>query len=349
MSMKKAYLAIDAHASNSVLGCMNSKGAFLRHWRFPTSEQHFIGHIKQLKAERKILAIEEGPLAYWIAQTVRPYVTEIIISDPRETPLISRNAMKRDELDVKNLCRLLRLGELKQVYHPEEDHRAVFKAAVQQYLDLTKQEVAVKQKIKAKYRGWGVVEVEGSSVYNLDKKEKYLKSIKSSAVCNQLERLYELLSATLQLQHRALQEATQLSRRYPEIKEFKKMPGVGPVGAMVFDAYIHTPHRFKRKSQLWRYCRLAVTDRSSDGKPLGYKRLDRAGNHELKAMSFRTWAASMVTKNVNEVRQFYQQSLQRTHNHTAARLNTQRKIMSVLHGVWKKREVYRPELFRGFA
>ena len=83
------------------------------------------------------MAIEEGPLAFWIAQTLKPHVDEIVISDPRETPLISRNAMKRDDkLNVRNLCRLLRLGELKGGYHPEEDYRALFKAAVQQYIVL---------------------------------------------------------------------------------------------------------------------------------------------------------------------------------------------------------------------
>ena len=178
MSRKKVYLSIDAHARTSVLGCMSVRGEFLRHWRFPTSEKQFIQAVKQIKADKKILAIEEGPLAYWIAQTIRPHVAEVIISDPRETPLISRNAMKRDELDVKNLCRLLRLGELKQVYHPEEDHRAVFKAAVQQYLDFTRQEVRIKQKIKAKYRGWGVMDVEGSCIYNHKKKEKHLEKVK---------------------------------------------------------------------------------------------------------------------------------------------------------------------------
>ena len=91
-------------------------------------------------------------------------MTDIVISDPRENALIARNAMKGDKVDVKNLCRLLRLGELKRVYHPEDDHQAVFKAAVQHYLDLHNQQRAIKQKIKAKYRTWGVPEVHGISL-----------------------------------------------------------------------------------------------------------------------------------------------------------------------------------------
>ena len=82
---------------------------------------------------------------------------------------------------------------------------------------------------------------------------------------------------------------------------------MGPIGAHTFDAYIQTPHRFAKRNRLWRYCRLAVTDRSSDGKPLGYKRLDKSGVGELKALSHRAFMSAM--KSDNEVKRFYLQSL----------------------------------------
>ena len=168
MSKRKVYLSIDAHARHCVLGEMSCTGIFLYSSRFDTCEKELIKNITSVDAGRKILAVEEGPLAFWIAQTLKPYLDEIIVSDPRQTPLISRNAMKRDKLDVKNLCRMLRLGELRQVYHPEEDHRAIFKAAVQQYIDFRNQQSIIKQKIKAKYRSWEVTNVYGISVYNPD-------------------------------------------------------------------------------------------------------------------------------------------------------------------------------------
>jgi hypothetical protein len=125
MSQIKVYLSIDAHARHCVLGAMSCRGDFLYSRRFCTCEKELIGNVKAVDAGKKILAVEEGPLAFWITQTLKPYLNEIIISDPRQTPLISRNAMKRDKLDLKNLCRLLRLGELQQVYHPEEDRALV--------------------------------------------------------------------------------------------------------------------------------------------------------------------------------------------------------------------------------
>ena len=193
------------------------------------------------------------------------------------------------------------------------------------------------------YRQWGVIDVFTDSVYNINRRDEFLKQLKHHPVYLQLKRLYTLLDETARMKQSAQKSMQSLGRNYTEIKEFKKIPGMGPIGAHTFDAYIQTPDRFAKTSQLWRYCRLAVTDRSSDGKPLGYKRLDKSGVGELKALSHRAFMSAM--KGDNEVKRFYLQSLQRTHNHKHARLNTQRKILSVMLSIWKKGQPYRSELF----
>lgn len=344
MSRKKVYLAIDAHASHCVLGVMDCRGNFGGSYRFVTSETELISHVEEIDAGKKILTVEESEIAYWISRTLRPYVTEIIIADPREIPLVSRNACKNDRNDVRNLCRLLRLGELRRVYHPEDDSRAVFKTTVQQYIDLRNQVKKLKQKIKGKYRYWGIP-IAGKSVYNQQKKHMYLKQISSTAVRNQLKRLYCLLDVSTKMKESVLKEAEHFGKKFPEISEFMKIPGIGIVGALIFDAYIQTPHRFRKKSQLYRYSKLSIVKRSSDEKQIGRVKLDRAGNGELKAMSNRAFTCAMGTRHDNEVKRYYNASLSQTGNSTHARLNTQRKILSVLHGVWRKREEYRPELF----
>jgi len=72
---------------------------------------------------------------------------------------------------------------------------------------------------------------------------------------------------------------------FPEIKLFRTAPGVGPIGACRFSAYIHTPQRFSSTRKLWKYCRLSVSHRSSNGKPLRRPRLDRMGCDRLKDVS----------------------------------------------------------------
>lgn len=340
---KIAYLALDVHVRRCVIGEMDSNGNFRGTQRFATSEQNIIHALKAVKARQKYLVIEEGTLTHWVAQVASGYVHRVNICDPRENALIYKSANKRDKVDVYCLCRLLRLGELKHIYHPEDDQRAIFKAAVQHYLDISNQQTRLKQKIKAMYRHWGVIDVFGDSVYHRDKYNAYIKQVTHRPVRNQLKRLYCLLENSQAMLKAALKDMKQLGRTYPEIKQFKKIPGIGDIGAHVYDAFIQTPHRFAKKNHVWKYCRLAVTDRSSDGKPLGFKRLDKSGIGALKSLSYRAFMAAM--KGDNEVRRFYCQSLQRTLSRKHARLNTQRKILSVMYSIWKKGDAYRPELF----
>ncbi len=340
---KIAYLAMDVHARNCVLGDMDGSGKFRGNRSFTTCEVNIIKAIKAIKAKKKLLVIEAGPMSNWAAQVANDHLTRVFICDPRENALIYKSSQKFDKVDTKKLCRLLRLNEFKEVYRPENDQRAIFKTAVQHYHDLRDQLTAVKQKIKAKYRQWGVIDVFTDSVYSVSGRDKFLARIQHQPICLQLKRLYTLLDTTAAMKQDALNSMVSLGRQYPEIKEFKKMPGMGITGAHIFDAYIQTPHRFAKSNRLWRYSRLGVTDRSSDGKPLGFKRLDKSGINELKALSYRAFLTAM--KSDNEVKQFFLRSLQRTHDKKHARLNTQRKILSVMLGICKKKVAYRPQLF----
>lgn len=343
MTHRKVYMAIDVHARHCVLGTMDGRGNFLRSIRFETTEKELIRNVSEVQAGTKILTLEEGPLALWISRTITPYVNSILIADPREIPLVSRNARKGDKVDVRCLCRLLRLGELKMVYHPEDDQRAIFKAAVQQYIDFREQQIRLKHKIKAKYRCWGVPKLDGSGVFGPKRRSSYLAQIKSSTIRHQLERLYTVLDVTLAEQAAALREAKQLGRPFVEIKEFIKMPGVGPISALTFDSYIQTPYRFRKKSPLYRYCQLSIMEKTSDNKVLSHKRLDRSGNSELKAMSYRVFLCATTMKRDNEIKRYYHRILATCQDKTHARLTTQRKIISVLHGVWRRKEAYQPD------
>jgi transposase len=342
--MKKvAYLAMDLHTKNFTLGKMDEHGSFKGAVDLPTSENNIMNALNSVKAKRKYLTIEQGPLTYWAAQIASPYVDHVIPCDPRANALIYKNPYKKDKVDTKNLCRLLRLGELHHVYQPQNDNRAIYKAAALHYIDLRNQLTRLKQKIKAMYRHWGIINVFTDAVYSQSSRDQYLNKIKKIPIRNQLLRLYYLMDQTEQMRKAALKTLKKLGRNYSEIKQFMKIPGIADIHANIFDAFIQTPHRFVKTSQLWKYCRLSITDRSSDGKPLGYQRIDRAGIGELKALSYRAFVAAM--KGDNEVKRFYQQSLERTQNRKHARLNTQRKILAAMYTIWKKGIAYRPELF----
>ncbi|MCY4225999.1 MAG: hypothetical protein OXF06_14360 [Bacteroidetes bacterium] len=56
-------------------------------------------------------------------------------------------------------------------------------------------------------------------------------------------------------------------------------------------------------------------------------------------MSYLAWLSSKRTKDPNEVSSFYEASLQRTR----ARLNTQRKLLTVMWTIWKNDVDYDPD------
>lgn len=345
MSKGKAYIGIDAHARNCVLGWRNGRGVFQNTVHIETSERELLKALDAIPAEHKVVTVEESTLAGWVARTVRPRVAEVIVCDPRRNQSILQDSQKNDDRDVEELSRLLWLGQLIGVYHPQDDDRAVFKTLVQQYVDLRDEQVRLKLKLKAKFHLWGITEVEGTGVYSAEHRDTFLAMLRDPSVRRQMNRIYSLLDEALRLEAEAFKEVVARGKRYPEIATFAKVPGVGPVGSHVFDAYIQTPHRFDSVSKVWRYCQLAVTDRTSDGKPLGFRRLDSHGNPELKAMSYWAWKGAVHMKKDNEVKRFYHASLERTHDKTHARLNTQRKIVATLWAIWKNKEDYRPERF----
>lgn len=340
-----AWLGLDAHAKFSVLAWMDDQGKRRQHWRFPTSESQLIEHLQRVPATTRHLALEECGLGRWLAQVSTPHVSDVIVCDPRENRSISRHHHKCDEEDGYSLAHLHRLGALKKVWQPTSDERAVFKCAVQAYIDAVDRQTALKLQLKAHYRQWGVIPT-GSLVYGRSSRGKYLAQVRQAGVRAQLQLLYEMLESALEVERKARRLAVQLGRNFHEIKRLRTVPGVGLIGALVFVAFVQEPSRFETKQQLCRYCRLGIRDRSSDGKPLGYQQLDRCGHGTLKAVSYRAWLAAMKRR-CGPVYQFYVASQERTGDEVHARLNTQRKVLHTLLVLWREQREFDAKIFLG--
>lgn len=209
------------------------------------------------------------------------HVDKLLVCDPRENDSISDAIHKGDGPDTYQLCRLLRLGELKAVYHPKDDRRAVFKTTARHYLDLRDRVRATKQKITAAFQRWGIFKIEGVDRYSQDGRNRYLEELPEQAIGTQQERRYRMLDAFSEAKAEARQDLLQQGVRYPEIEKFQAVSGMGPIRSHVFDAFIQTPHRFSSKSKLWRYCRLGIKKQSSGGKQAGPPKLRDALQHEL--------------------------------------------------------------------
>ena len=313
--------------------------------RFDTSEENLRREVSQLEAREVFLTIESAPLARWAAKILRPLVTKLIVCDPKENRLVSRAAAKRDELDVKSLCRLLRMDELSEVWMSDNDERQIFREAVYDLLKMRDQQRELKTLIKNRYRGLGILRLNGKEVFHPEKRQRWIDEVPEKHRHGLLA-IYNLFDTALGLWTAQLAEVGRLGRAFPEIARFQEVPGIGEVGSAVFCAIIEDPNRFETAQQVYRYCALGITSRSSDGKPLGYERIDRHGRRELKTVSYHAWRTGQrVGKQSDVVRRFYLASKERTGTARHGRLNTQRKILKTLWLMWKNGTHFDPKIF----
>jgi len=338
-----AWLGLDAHSRNCVLAQLDDQGNEINHWRFPTDPRQLLKHLQAIPAAVKRLMLEESNLARWISQLLRPHVQQLIVCDARRNRLISQDAHKHDRRDAFALARLLRLNEYRSVWQPTDDQRVLFKRAAQAYENSVLRQTRLKLQLKSLFQHWGLFPT-GATVFSKAGRSGWLQKLPYHALRSQALLLYELLDQALAGQSQARRLLCQAGRLFPEVQRLRSAPGVGLVGAHLFVAYVQDPHRFAKFSRLTRYCRLAILDRTSDNKPLGFKQLDRQGNGVLKAISYRAFLQAAKRRS-GPLWDFYQASLRQTGSNTHARLNTQRKILLVLWTLWLKGEEFDPNKF----
>jgi len=341
----RVYLALDVHAATCVLGAKREDGTWLGEKRVPTEGAALREAVAGIRSPDKWLTFEEGGMSLWLCDLLRPLVKRLLVCDPRENASIARSAKKRDEWDVRELCRLFRLGELKEVWHSTDAARNAFLLAAETYLQLRKERARLKSVLKAWYRRGGVMAT-GSTPYSESGRKDWLSLLAAGPLREGAKSQYAVLDAVEEQREEAWQRVTARGRDFPEIARFMAVKGIGPVGAHLFSALIGDPSRFATRQQLWRYCKLGITDRTSDGKPLGYERLDRQGQGELKAVSYHAWKGAIIAKD-NEIKRWYQESQARTGSTRHARLNTQRKIIELMWVLWRSGQDYDPKRFAG--
>jgi len=340
--MSIVYVGLDLGSSNFQQVALNHDGVSRVNRDFTTSEANLVKAFSDLKGEIHV-HLEAGELAPWAASVIAPLVTRVVCSHPQSNAWIAKDADKSDRIDAYKLAELLRLNRFKEVHYPREQRRREFKTLVQHYDELTSQQARLKTKLKARLRMQGVI-VNGERLYSSSGRKAVLAAVKSPTVRTAISQLYAVLDQSVASQTEAKQLMLRMAQVFPEIKLLRTTPGVGPIGACRFSGYIHTPSRFSSTRKLWKYCRLSISHRSSNGKPLRRPRLDHCGCGRLKDVSRKAFDVAVRSRHDNGFKRAYQRALETTHDATHARLTVQRKIVSTLRAIWINQTPYRDEL-----
>src|SRR5947207_9258973 len=136
------------------------------------------------------LTMEAGALTRWASAIVPPVVERLIICEPRHNRLINSNPTKSDEADVEGMCLLLRLGKLKEVWMGQDRTREIYRALVYELLNWRDAQRELKALLKARYRGWGVLKLNGLKVFSKTLRQEYLAQLPGEQERRMMGRIY---------------------------------------------------------------------------------------------------------------------------------------------------------------
>jgi transposase len=333
------YVGLDLGSSRCHQTVITHDGVIIRSRSIPTSEQHLRSAFTTLGDHVRV-HLESGELADWVSSLIKPMVAEVVVSHSRTLAWIGKDSQKDDAIDARKLAELLRLNRTHPVYYETANDRRLFKQLVTHHENLSREQARLKSKIKARLRTLGIIRFD-ARIFTQSGQSALLNELKEASVKLMLAQTFDVLNQLLKAETEAKQAMTQASKQFPEVALLQTAPGVGPITACRFVAYVQTPHRFSNKRKLWRYCRLGITRRESNGKRLAHPRLDRSGVGSLKDVSRKVFEAARRMKKDNSFKRAYEQSLLNTKNAVHARLSAQRKILATLRAMWLSRQPYR--------
>jgi transposase len=204
------------------------------------------------------------------------------------------------------------------------------------YHDMARQVTRIKNKLKAYYRKQGII-IKTDSVYHPDQRPKFLKQSQHPEI---IEKYYHFLDLFQHEKDHFEKSLNKESRRYPIIRRFLKIPGVGIVTATTFFTIVDDPHRFDRKQQLWSYAHLGKSVHQSGN--FEVTKHQRKGNRLLKYV-IKIAAGDAVRQKTNEFTQAYIRMVNFQHKEPklAYRILA-RKLATIMWTMWKYNQSYIP-------
>src|ERR1700731_4890109 len=333
---------MDVHKEAISVAVMNSAGKVVMESILETKANTILEFIQGLRGNVQV-TFEEGTWAAWLYDLLKPHVTTVVVCNPRKNALL-KDGNKGDKIDARKLAELLRLNNLKPVYHGENGIRTL-KELSRSYLTISKDLGRVMNRLKALYRSWAIP-CAGTQVYAPRYRSEWLSKIREAGVRRRAELYYQQLDALRFLRQQARKELLAEARKHRATKLLSQIPGIGSLRAAHLVALIQTPHRFRTKRQLWTYSGLALETHDSaqyryvqgelqrSKKPQQLRGLNANHNHDLKNIF--KGAAMRASTCDGPLRGFYQNLLAKGMRPTMARLTLARKIAAITLIVWKK-------------
>ncbi len=334
------YIGMDVHISSVDIAVVNSKGNVKQRTRVKMSIKQIIDFVKSIPKPRRTY-IEESSLAGWMLESFTGFGEELIVADPKKNKWISHSGVKNDSVDALKLAKLAWGKYIKEIHHPIGDRRQ-FKELMVAYNSTVRNQTRIKNKIKSKFRQHGV-SCSGSTVYSQSRREEWISRLSDETAKFIVEGLWSQLDILEEIKLGYLEKIREKSKRYPEIKLFMGVPGIALIHAATISAFLETPDRFSKRSQVWKYAGFGLAEKSS-GSSLYSLRLSNDYNRHLKNAIKKAVEIAIQLDDNPFKRKYIRLTMEAGMSNERAKMMVARSMLTTLLYLWKRKEKFDPEI-----
>jgi transposase len=328
-------IGLDLHKRVLEVCILNQAGGIEARHRLAVSRealQAFARH--QLRPDDR-LAVEATTNTWPVVEVLRPFVAEVVVSNPLRTKAIAEARVKTDKVDAHTLAQLLRVDYLPAVWQPDAA-TARLRQLTNQRAGLVADRTAIRNRIHALFqqRLISVPEVGLFSVAGRKWLERVaLEADDRAALARDLHLLQELGTAIAELEERLLL----VGGSDPRLKLLVTIPGVDVVCAQTLLAALGELDRFRDGDHAASYLGLVPRTKQSAAR-IYHGPITKAGNGHARWVPVQ--AAQHLATHPGPLGVFFRR-LAHKKNRNVAVVATARKLVVIAYELLRRSEPYR--------
>jgi transposase len=328
------YGAIDLHMRYSQIRIVDAAGGVLREQRVPTSRERLVRAFESHGSMRILL--ETGTESEWVAQALEAAGHEVIVADPNYAPMYGeiRRRVKTDRRDVAALSEANRRGWYRATHRVSSAQRAV-----RQVLRSRRQLVQMRSGAISLIRS--LLRQDGYRLPRASSERvaaRLTALVLPSAVVETLAPLRSIVETlTTEIAAVDARLATQATAD-PVVGRLQSVPGVGPVVALTFRAFVDDVGRFGGAAQVSAAIGLVPReDSSAERRHRGH--ITKAGPRELRSLLVQAAWACWRSKASGTLRAWVERLAGRRGKRIAV-VALARRLSRILFAVWRDQSMF---------
>lgn len=319
---------------------LDGAGDVLSRPRIGTTDAGFRGWFSKRAACR--VALEAGTHSHWVARLLAGLGHEVIVANPRQIPLITRNDRKCDRTDAELLARLARSDpELLSPIVPRDAQIQADRGLISTRDAAVRTRTLLVNHMRGSCKAYGQRLPSCSTASFATKVAAHLPE-ELRAVLEPMLALIAQTTQTIRSYDKQIEAVAK--ERYPAAGHLRQIHGVGPITSLAFVLAIGDPHRFTRSRKVGAYVGLTPRrNQSGDRDP--QQRITKAGDPLLRRYLLQ--AAHYMLGPFGEDSDLRRWAKRKSeHGGKAARkralVAVARKLSVRMHRIWITGEIYDP-------